>query len=318
MRHANSPDDRGFPFRRRRRPGGAAPRPGGAPSTARRPSEDTPASSYGPAYETPGPQVGAVLRAEARRHTPDSAAMLARIQRATLAGDRHDGQRRNRTTAGQHRGTVAAARAALAAGAVVAVAAAGWVVTRHPMPHPAKSPPLADATASGTSPAPQPHTDGDGTVNARSATPTSPATMTASPPPGRTPAQLGYLWSDGFVDKSSSIDFSQSDIMLKNAKPLTALTLVLRLADTPQLKSTGAWSTVPTQHMSITVQPGEGVLIYTFTLRPGVTLSPGEYEFAGQYTHASGVRNAGNDSYRAAALAAGQSAVEVSGTFGRT
>jgi hypothetical protein len=64
----------------------------------------------------------------------------------------------------------------------------------------------------------------------------------------------------------------------------------------------------------ITVTHSNGVLVYTFTLRAGATLAPGTYEFAGQYSHASGGRNADGDTYLATA-SAGQKSVEVYGNF---
>jgi hypothetical protein len=150
----------------------------------------------------------------------------------------------------------------------------------------------------------------------------SPATTPGASPtatvilgsPGHTRVQQGFLWSDGSIDKYSTTNWSQSDITLKNGTAITALNVVLRLPDTPGLATTGAWSTVPAADIAITVTHHDGVLAYTFTLHRGVTLAPGTYEFAGQYSHAAGGRNADYDTYLATA-SAGQASVEVYGNF---
>jgi hypothetical protein len=301
--------------------------------------------------------IGAALRAEARRHTPDSAAMLTRVRHVMLAEDGRlngdgaplNGERVNGTRArvngtatrvnaarpasgqgrdGRYRDRgrrlrgFTPVRVAAAAGAVAVVAGGGWLVAGHPLSHPTRTSPLADASPRSDPATTAPSAGSGGAVNARSATPTSSArTVSPSPTatvilgsPGLTQAQQGFLWSDGSIDKSSSTNWSQSDITLKNTKTVTALTVVLRLGETPGLKNSGAWSTVPTSDMTITVTSGNGVLIYTYTLHSGATLAPGMYEFAGQYSHASGGRNAHSDTYQATS-SAGSASAEVYGNF---
>ena len=289
MRHANSPG--------RHRP---ADRPG-SPS---RP--DAAAVS----------RVAAALRAEALRHTPDSAAILARVEDAAMAGTRRSvcpGRLRRLGS------LLTPLKPVAAACAVLVVVAGGWLVAGHLSPTATRTSPRAESTTRYT-PRTTASADGAGAADGRSATPTSPAaTASASPTatvilgsPGHTRVQQGFLWSDGSIDENSTTSWSQSDVTLKNRETITGLSVVLRLADTPGLMNTGAWSTVPSADIVIRVTPGNGVLVYTFTLRAGVMLAPGTYEFAGQYSHASGGRNADYDTYLATASAR-QASVEVYG-----
>ncbi|MEY9968442.1 hypothetical protein ABIA33_006526 [Streptacidiphilus sp. MAP12-16] len=80
------------------------------------------------------------------------------------------------------------------------------------------------------------------------------------------------------------------------------------------MADTGTWSTVRAADLVTTVTRDGSVLLYEFTLRPGATLAPGSYEFAGQYNHAPGGRDAGQDTYQATA-SAHSTQVEVFGNF---
>jgi hypothetical protein len=145
-------------------------------------------------------------------------------------------------------------------------------------------------------------------------------TATSSPaatfplPPGGTGTQQKFLSSHGAIDSTSGNVWGQSDITLKNTSPVTALRVVLRLAATPGLTNAGSFTTLPNAEYTVTVATNGGALVYTFTLQPGKTLPPGQYELAGQYTHASGTRTTSGDSYQATATSGGSSA-EVSGNF---
>ncbi|WP_051943460.1 hypothetical protein [Streptacidiphilus rugosus] len=101
---------------------------------------------------------------------------------------------------------------------------------------------------------------------------------------------------------------------LKSAFSLGALDVRLRVALTPGVESTGTWSTVSSPSLVVTVTRQGGFLVYEWTLRSGVTLAPGTYTFAGQYDHAAGGRDAGQDDYRATATGHGDQAL-VYGNF---
>lgn len=144
--------------------------------------------------------------------------------------------------------------------------------------------------------------------------PVSPA---ASATPSPTPAgwsQQIFLWSDGWIDHYSIDSWAQSDLVLRNDLTVTALDVRVRIAVTPHLSYTGAWSTVPAEDMVTTVTRQDNWLIYEFVLDAGVTMAPGSYEFAAQYDHARGHRGPGDDSYGVVATAAGER-MEMSGGF---
>jgi hypothetical protein len=261
-------------------------------------------------------RVAEALRAEALRHAPDSAAILARVEDAARRSVRASRDRSTRPGSWL-RPLVPAA----AAFAVLVVACGNWLVAGHLGPHPTRKSARAGSASRHVSTA-TPSAGGGRAADGRSASPASPTVTAGARPtataalgsPGNTRVQQGFLWSDGSVDKESTTSWSQSDITLKTKKTITALSVVLRLADTPELVNTGASSTVPAADIVTRVTPGHGVLVYTFRLRAGITLRRGTYEFACQYSHAPGGRNADDDTYLAIA-SAGQAPAEVYGNF---
>jgi hypothetical protein len=125
----------------------------------------------------------------------------------------------------------------------------------------------------------------------------------ASPVPTGVHTQESFLWSDGSVDPHSTDNWAQSNVTLKNHLTVTALTARLRIALTPGVADAGSWSTVPSDALTVTVTREQDALVYEWVLKPGRTLAPGTYVFAGQYRHAAGGRDAGRDVYQATATA---------------
>jgi hypothetical protein len=70
---------------------------------------------------------------------------------------------------------------------------------------------------------------------------------------------------------------------------------------------------VPNSDVSVVASPSAEALTYTFTLRDGVKLAAGKYEFAAQFTHKSG-REATGDSFVVQAATANATA-ERTGAF---
>ncbi|MGY3200895.1 hypothetical protein [Streptomyces sp. TE5632] len=134
---------------------------------------------------------------------------------------------------------------------------------------------------------------------------------TVGPPAG---VEDGPLWSDGAVNPHSNEFWAQSDVTLRTSEPLTALTVRLRIAQTGGVSSTGAWRSLPEEDFALTVDERNGHLVYTWTLKGGRTVPPGEWVFAGQYNHARGGRDARNDTY-AATAAGGSEQLSVGGGF---
>jgi hypothetical protein len=103
-------------------------------------------------------------------------------------------------------------------------------------------------------------------------------------------------------------------VTLVTSKTVAELEVSVRIAATPDLSSSGQWSTVPAEDLVTTIEQRPDGLVYRFTLKPGINLEPGSYTFAVQYHHAVGGRDASRDTYQAAATAGG-TRVEVYGGF---
>jgi hypothetical protein len=249
-------------------------------------------------------RVRAALRAEAAVHQPDRAAILARIERgkATL-----DPARASRT--GRRRAAVRMAGigmtvlAVLGLSVAVTWAAVGTDVLRKP----AHGPIMAPGPASGTPEAVQSPAIASRPQSASHA-PRSPA-----PSPSIRGTQQSFLRSSGAIDANSIDNWTQASVTVVTSDTVTALVVTVRIAGSPNLASTGAWSTVLAEFLVTTVEQHPDGLVYRFALKPGVTLAPASYVFAVQYNHASG-RDASRDTYQVAATA-GAGRAEVSGGF---
>ncbi|WP_336320385.1 hypothetical protein [Streptomyces lavendofoliae] len=129
--------------------------------------------------------------------------------------------------------------------------------------------------------------------------------------PSRVPLSAG-----GAVDPHSNRFWAQSNITLTTPRPLTALTVDLRIAQTGGVASTGHWRTMPAEDFTVSVrEDGDGALHYTWTLRPGRTAPAGRHVFAGQYNHAEGARSARADHYTVTATEDGGERTSVRGGF---
>ncbi|MFE0806698.1 hypothetical protein ACFW34_04350 [Streptomyces sp. NPDC058848] len=264
------------------------------------------------------------LHEAAGAHRPDRARILARVERGMSGGDRPV-HRATRPLLGWARvaGATAAVAGVLAVGGyAVASAVKDGAPQRRSVaasPAPAATPspqdtgrvPAPTASDPGPSTAPGSRTP-DTPASSRPPAATSTATGTARPP---APAvQDGPLWSDGSVDPHSNEFWAQSNVTLKTAGPLTALTVELRVAQTGGVTSTGAWRSLPEGDFDLAVGERDGFLVYRWTLREGRTVPAGEWVFAGQYDHDRGGRDAHADRYTATATA-GSGRFSVRGGF---
>ncbi|MFJ8589788.1 hypothetical protein [Streptomyces sp. NPDC093598] len=252
-------------------------------------------------------------------HEPDRERMLARIERG-MAGPAGSGHRATRPPVfGWMRvaGATAAVAGVLAVGGY-AVASAVKEETAPRQQEVATSPtPTPSPEATSRAPVPPPPEE---------PTPSSPPERReSSPPPSRTPSapaterppaapEDGPLWSDGSVDPHSNDFWAQSNITLKTREQLTALTVRLKVAQTGGVSDTGAWRSLPESDFSLTVAERDGFLVYTWTLKEGRTVPAGEWVFAGQFDHARGGRDAGEDRYSVTATA-GSRQLSVGGGF---
>jgi hypothetical protein len=121
-----------------------------------------------------------------------------------------------------------------------------------------------------------------------------------TPQPGGAKAQSNGVAATAAVDGSSNDYWTQSDITLTCDRPLTSLTIELRIARTPGVETTGSYDSVSGQTNVSTTVEGD-VLVYRWALNAGQTLAPGTYTFAGQFQHDGGGRDASGDTYTVAA-----------------
>ncbi|GAA3919711.1 hypothetical protein [Actinoplanes auranticolor] len=257
------------------------------------------------------------LREEADRHRPDRQAMLDRIAQGRAAYARRPIDRLF--------ALVRPAAAALAVAVVLVLAVAGVrLSSREPevddapvaapsavpatTPAPATTSAPKPSTATATSTAPKPPRTTTGTSSPASTTPATPSSR-----PAETDRD-GYLSSTGQLDPNTSDGWSQDSVTLESARKLTALDVTVEVALTPGVAETGKWTTVSTELLTISINRTSKHLVFRFTLRPGATLAPGKYTFAGQFNHAAGKRPPTADSYRAKVTGDGKDA-KVSGNF---
>ncbi|PJE98588.1 hypothetical protein CUT44_06660 [Streptomyces carminius] len=159
--------------------------------------------------------------------------------------------------------------AALAAGAL----AAGWAAGPGGAPWTARVPAGAAPDAGGASSA-------------------GPAGITESA--GR---RDGGLSARGVLGHGSNAHWSQNDIVLRSAGPLTSLTVELRVVPAGEVWHTGQWCSLPADDFRVAAREEGGALVYRWELREGREVPPGEYRFAGQYHHSEGRRDMGRDGY---------------------
>ena len=132
--------------------------------------------------------------------------------------------------------------------------------------------------------------------------------------PATTKAATPYLWADGNVDTDSNDYWDQSSITVRTTTALTALKVVVRIAQTGSVASTGSWSSLGDK-VSVSAAADSSQLAYVVTLKSGVTIGAGTYVFQFQYNHSQGQRDAGGDRYNVTATSTGSSTEFIKGGF---
>jgi hypothetical protein len=272
------------------------------------------------------------LREAADAHRPDRELVLARVERGMAERDGRSGPRGGR---GGHRwpidpapwvrvvGVTAALVGTLGVAVAVGLATDG---VREPgrtvaaSPDPAAPQDRPSPTAPGNHRGAALPTTGEHGAIAGPSTPSATSGSSSAIPPGPPDPRRGnhrrdgYLWSDGSVSRSGNEFWAQSDVTLKTGRPMTRLTVVLRVVRTAGVSSTGAWSTLPGGDCRLSVTKSDHAVVYRWTLKAGRTVPVGTFVFAGQYNHARGSRNTGDDGYAAHGYSP-SGAVEVRGGF---
>ncbi|MFE2068793.1 hypothetical protein ACFXDH_41560 [Streptomyces sp. NPDC059467] len=248
-------------------------------------------------------ELRARLHEAAEAHEPDRARILARVERGMAPQAARPG---HRATLPPVFGWVRVVSATAAVAAVLGVggyAVASAVKDTHTEKTVAVSPtpsgtPDAATPAPSHSAAPPAHLPSKSTSPKASSAPSSSPTASATPTaPVAKGEQDGPLWSDGSVDPHSNDFWAQSDVTLKVAQQLTALTVQLKVAQTGGVSNSGAWRSLPETDFTQTVAEQDGFLVYTWTLKPDAKVAVGQWVFAGQYNHERGGRDAKDDSY---------------------
>ena len=247
------------------------------------------------------------VREAAAAPEPNRARILARVERgAADPGVRH-------RTASIARSWPRAAIVGIVAAATLAtgglaVAAAIGGAPLLPATAPAPTVPSPTVTPPTVTPSPTPSSGTTTTTGPAPAPSPAPTWGSAHPtPPDDSRVEDGPLWSEGSLDPHSTIYWAQSNLTLKTTKPLTSVTVELRIAQTGDVRNTGHWQTLPSDDFTVTVQESDGALLYRWTLKPGRTVPTGQHDFASQYNHATGVRDLEHDSYRVDAQSPGGS-----------
>ncbi|MFG2825337.1 hypothetical protein ACGFX4_38650 [Kitasatospora sp. NPDC048365] len=282
------------------------------------------------------PDTTALLRGAAEAHRPDRARILARVERGVQRPDAEPGRRRAASLPWWPKAAMAAAATiGVTVAGGFAVAAIGQSPAPQPVrtalapgtPSPAPDTSTASAPASPSEPAgpqssPSPQTTG-------SAAATAGATGSPAPPPSASSTQQrsrttspssprvgggigggggthdGPLWSDGVVDPTSNDYWAQNNVTVRTDEPLTVLGVDLRIALTPGVAEAGHWQSRSGGDFVFTAREEGGYLVYRWALRSGVTLPPGSYVFAGQYTHAADRQYSGDGYHVQAAVGLG-------------
>ncbi|MGW0789175.1 hypothetical protein ACWD04_13175 [Streptomyces sp. NPDC002911] len=151
--------------------------------------------------------------------------------------------------------------------------------------------------------------------------PAAPSSAGSTPPSpdrgGALPAGRGPLWSDGSLNPNSNGYWAQSEVTVKTGRPLSSLSVELRIALNGGVNTTGSWRSLPERDFAASAREEDGFLVYRWTLKAGRSVPTGTHTFAGQYNHASGTRDTGRDDYTARAGAAGGQ-TSVGGDFTET
>ncbi|MDG9715108.1 hypothetical protein [Streptomyces sp. DH24] len=265
-------------------------------------------------------ELRARLHEAAAGHEPDRARILARVEHGMAGPARPERRATRPPVSGWVR--VVSATAAVAGVLGVGGYAVASAVKEDTPPQTVAVSPTPAPSPDATSRAPVPPADPAPSGSPSAGRPDRPASRPPSGSPTiRQPVvgagagvENGPLWSDGSVDPHSNEFWAQSNVTLRTSEELTALTVQLRIAQTGGVSSTGAWRTLPESDFTLSVEERDGFLVYTWTLKEGRRVPAGEWMFAGQYDHERGGRDAGGDSYGAAATA-GSDRLSVGGDF---
>ncbi|WP_031520900.1 hypothetical protein [Streptomyces sp. NRRL F-5123] len=290
------------------------------------------------------------LREAAHAHRPDRERMLARVEHAMTADGTGSGapdsaaRGHDRPVAAPWMRVTAVTAAVagaigiggLAVGAVTGTNQPGHSSVTSDSADPAPPSPIASGSTGGGerrvpvqrhSTTPSAHRKSPGPRNTAGRGTTTPPLQAAppsvpgSPPHSSGPSSAGTglpqgsgpLQSDGVLGSNSDAYWTESDVRLTSQKPITSLTVELRIARVNGETYSASW-TDATQ-VSVKVTTEADYIVYRWTLAAGQTLPADTYSFAGQFTHDPGQGGTDGDRYTATAGYATGGSVTVGGGF---
>ncbi|MDF3148917.1 hypothetical protein PBV88_48995, partial [Streptomyces sp. T21Q-yed] len=107
--------------------------------------------------------------------------------------------------------------------------------------------------------------------------------------------------------KSPNDYWSQSSVTVTTTKKLTALKVVLHVAQTGGVANTGVWTSLGDKVTVHTGRASDGGADYVVVLNEGITLDSGTYVFQFGYNHDKGARETVHDIWGVVTTAVGDS-----------
>ncbi|MFG2549610.1 hypothetical protein ACGFWF_06665 [Streptomyces sp. NPDC048581] len=144
-------------------------------------------------------------------------------------------------------------------------------------------------------------------------TPTPTPTHTSEGASQRAGAKASVAGQSSYVSVQTSLKspndyWSQSSVTVTTTKKLTALKVVLHVAQTGGVANTGVWTSLGDQVTVHTGKASDGGADYVVVLNEGITLNAGTYVFQFGYNHDKGARETVHDIWGVVTTAVGDSA----------
>jgi len=114
------------------------------------------------------------------------------------------------------------------------------------------------------------------------------------------------LTASGRATSGSGLWWGEEDLSLATQKPLTALRIVVTVQKTPGIYYAGEYTTFSGSALTMSYADTGTTVVYTYTLNPGQTISPGTgYMIASQHGGNGSAHSTTGDTYTVNATANG-------------
>ncbi len=265
----------------------------------------------GERWERDGEWLTEVLDSEFARYQPDTQRIRTLLDERMEGGAAERGARGRNPVLRLRLAGIPAGIAVAALCATVAVGVTATVTDNHPdstpnaatthggLPAASNGPTGGDGHSAAGSPGAGTHGtvtgQADGTATKPADTGASPS---ASPSTSTSTSNTGapIVAAAGSLAPTSNAQWSEEDVNITLADPITALQLVVRVAPSPGLASAGFWSNHDITKFDVSVNSDATGLVYRFTLKPGNSIDAGTFTIAAQFKH-SGQRDPSGDTF---------------------